>query len=274
MRPIALVAALTLAACAAPPGPGRLPTDLGGFPLPVTNAVETIPPQHPYPLPARDPPARPQSQIERMSTADLVRWALPEHAAETIRAEPVRIWMPEIRLVWFFERPQSPGQPGVCQVFARGVSFRIPNEAGLTYQQHLNPPLEPYQDTEMYRYKVIDPATPETCGGAIPDSRWFEAPSALAVFRAMTLVKAALAEPARVTVTCQDDTPCNGPAVLRTLTPNLIEYIEGEPCPAGVAGQCWRILYDSPTAPASSHQYQVSASPGRIDIRHVMKPPM
>jgi len=270
MRPIALAAALTLAACAAQPKP--LPTDLGGFPS--ANAVETIPPQHPVPLPARAPPSRLQSQVERMSTADLVRWALPEHAAETIRSEPVRIWMPEIRAIWFFERPQSPGEPGVCQVFSRAVSMRIPNEAGLTYQQQLDPPLEPYQVTEMYRYKVMEHATQQTCGGAVPDSRWFEAPSALAVFRAMTLVKAALADPSRFTVTCKDDTPCNGVPLLRTLTPNLIEYLEGVPCAAGVAGQCWRILYDSPTAPASSHQYKVTTSAGRIDIEHVMKPPL
>ena len=272
MRLPALAVALMLTACAAQPGPGQIPTDLGGFPYP--GRVETIPPQHPVALPVRTPPSRLQSQVEKMSTADLVRWALPEHAAETIRAEPVRIWMPEIRAIWFFERPQSPGEPGVCQVFSRAVNFRIPNEAGLTYQQHLDPPLEPYQVTEMYRYKVMEPATAQTCGGAVPDSRWFEAPSALAVFRAMTLVKAAVADPARVTVTCKDDTPCNGVALLRTLKPNLIEYIEGVPCAAGVPGQCWRIIYDSPTAPASSHQYHVTASSGRIDIEHVMKPPM
>jgi len=271
MRLIALAAALTLTACAAQT-PRPIPTDLGGFPYP--GGVETIPPQHPVALPARTPPSRVQSQVEKMSTAELVRWALPEHAAETIRSEPVRIWMPVIRAIWFFERPQSPGEPGVCQVFSRAVSMRIPNEDGLTYQQHLDPPLEPFQVTEMYRYKVMEPATEQTCGGAVPDSRWFEAPSALAVFRAMTLVKAAVADPAHVTVTCKDEAPCNGVALLRTLKPDLIEYLEGKPCAPGVAGQCWQILYDSPTAPASSHQYKVTASAGRIDIEHVMKPPM
>lgn len=296
----ALAAALT--ACATPvsgpPGTGEgyewgtQPTSQ--TPYPPATQVFVIPPTRTVSLPARTPPSIIQSTLEKMPTAEVARWALPDHADRIVRVEFVRVWMPEIRYGGFFERPQASDQRGVCRVFVHGVNFRNYREQELTYQQHLDPPLEPYQVTDQYKYKVLgstltgDAASQAACEAALPYHDWFEAPSDDAVFRAANIVERARVGPSAFRLSCtemvagsgEQVTPtraCDPRAYLEKLTPNLIKRINGAPCEgalAGVAGPCWELTYHDPRAVGTGSEFHVLAAEGRVDLSQVLLPPM
>lgn len=289
MRVIArLTAALTLAACATAPAPAPAPIK------PDPAQVIVIPPARTVALPARTPPAIVQSQLERMPTAEVARWALPEHAERIVRVEFMKVWMPVIRYGGFFERAQAAGAPGVCDVFVHGVNFRPYRESELTYQQHLDPPLEPYQVTDMYRYKVLgstltgDAASDAACKAALPYNDWFEAPSPGAVHLAISTIERAAGWPREYKITCQDQRlaadqqtfenyACNGPAMLEKFTPNLIKRVQGIKCEAefvSTTAPCFEVTFDDPKAPGTHSQYMVKTGAKRIAIQHVLLPPM
>lgn len=297
---IATLAAL-LAGCATavsgPPGvgegyePSTLPTSQ--TPYPPVAQVMVIPPTRTVPLPQRTPPAIVQSRLEAMVDAEAARWALPEHAERIVRVEFARAWLPVIHYGGFFERPSASGAPGVCQVFVHGVNFRPYRENELTYQQHLDPPLEPYQVTDEYRYRVLgsslsgDAATQAACDAATPYLDWFQAPSDQAVFWAVGAVQRAAVYPREYVITCAGERAdaggaveryaCDGPAMLKRFAPHLIKRVQGVPCdPAFVFGStpCFEVTYDSPEAPGTSSQYVVRTGAKRIAIQHVMLPPM
>ncbi|HEX6860803.1 MAG TPA: hypothetical protein VF138_11470 [Caulobacteraceae bacterium] len=285
MRAIVLFAAHSLAACAATPSEAPI--------SPGPAQVMVIPPTRAVPLPPRDPPAIVQSRLEAMPTAEVARWALPEHAERVVRVELMRVWLPIVRYGGFFERPRATDAPGVCQVSVHGVSFRPYRENELTYQQHLDPPLEPFQVTDAYRYKVVSstlggPPAQAACEGAAPYNDWIEGPSAHDLFRAMNTIERAGAYPRDYVITCQDERlkadqqtfetyACDGRALLARLTPGLLERVQGVKCEAAFvsgANPCWQVTFDDPKAPGTHSQYEVTAGARRVAIRHVLLPPM
>lgn len=301
MRFVALLAALALGGCAVapagPPGVGE-GYEPGGptspTPYPPERIDWTMPAWNPTPLPPRNPPAIVQSQLLRMPWADVARWALPEHAARTTRVELTRGWMPEITLGWFFETPVATSYPGVCEVVARGVNFRKYREHELTYQQHLDPPLEPYQVHGRRKFRVLGStldgraATDASCAAAMPYGDWFDAHSAQAVFYAVQHVDRARYRPESFRLTCTEQTfdqqtvthgtrACDARAYLEKLTSNLIKRVENVPCEGPLAsvrpGPCWRITYHDPRAVGSGSEFHVLAGEGVVDIRQELLPP-
>lgn len=284
---VGLTAALALAACATPQ---TVPAPIKPDPA----QVMVIPPTRTVALPARTPPAMIQSQLERMPMAEAARWALPEHAERIVRVEFMKVWLPVITYGGFFERAEGGGAPGVCRIFVHGVNFRQYRENELTYQQHLDPPLEPYQVTDMFRYKVIgstltgDAATQAACEAALPYNDWFDAPSDQAVYLAINTVQRAAAYPREYDITCQDERlaadqqtfepyACNGRAVLEKLTPNLIKRVQGIKCEAAfVSGYtpCWEVTFDDPNAPGTHSQYMVKTGARKIALQRILLPPM
>ena len=302
MRFAALASLALLGACAtAPAGPpgvgegyewGTLPTS--PTPLPPERQMFVTPEPRPVALPARTPPAIVQSELLRMPWAEVARWALPEHAATTTRVELTRGWMPEINLGWFFERPTATQYPGVCQVRARGVNFRKHNENALTYQQHLDPPLEPYQVWDYTKYRVLgstldgSAATDASCAASLPYADWFEAPSGLGVFYALQHIDRAKGWPRDYRLSCTEQTfdqdtvthgarPCDARAYLEKLTPNLIKRIDGVKCEgvltAAPIGPCWKIVYHDPRTPGSSSEFHVLAGQGVVHMNQELLPP-
>lgn len=289
---IALLAALVSGCAATPPpsGPG-LTVQIS---RPPATQVFVIPERRTVPLPPRNPPSIIQSTLERMPTAEVARWALPEHAERIVRVEFVRVWMPEIRYGAFYERAQASDRPGVCRVFVHGVNFRNYREQELTYQQHLDPPLEPYQTTDFHQYKVLgstltgDAATQAACEAALPYKDWFEAPSDDAVFRAANLVERARVGPSALRLTCRETVissepvsptkACDPRAYLEKLTPNLIKRIDGVPCEGevlgGVTGPCWKLTYHDPRSVGTGSEFHVLAAEGRVDLYQQILPPM
>ena len=287
-RALLALAALTLSACATAPVPTSAPL------RPDPAQVLVIPPARTVALPARNPPSIVQSQLERMPTAEVARWALPEHAERIVRVEFMKVWMPVIRYGGFFERPGGGGAPGVCNVFVHGVNFRPYRESEQTYAQHLDPPLEPYQVTDHYRYKVIgstltgDAATEAACAAALPYNDWFEAPSVQGVYLAVNTIQRAAAFPRQYQITCADERyntttqaaepfACNGADMLEKFTPNLIKRVQGIACEAGFAtgyNPCFEVTFDDPKAPGTHSQYVVKTGAKRIAIQHVLLPPM
>lgn len=302
MRGWGLLAALLLAACATPasgpPGvgegyePSRLPTSQ--TPYPPEMQVWATPQPRPAPLPPRNPPAIVQSQLLRMPWAEVARWALPEHAASTVRVELTRGWMPEITLGWFFERPVATSFPGVCQVRARGVNFRKHREAELTYQQHLDPPLEPYQAWDYVKYRVLGStldgaaATNASCAASLPYQDWFEAPSAEGAWRAVQNLDRARGWPRDWRVSCTEQTfdektathgtrACDGRAYLEKLTPNLIKRIDGARCEGPLSGArigpCWKLIFHDPRTPGSGSEFHVLTGDNLIHMSQELLPP-
>jgi len=294
MRFAALLAA-GLSACAATPAPhepGARPTVQISLP---PAQLYVIAPERPLPLPPRDPPAIVQSRLLAMSGPEVARWALPEHAAATTRVELLSGWLPQIHLGWFYERPFATQYPGVCEVRARGVNFRTPGESSLTYQQHLDPPREPYQVQETQRFKVVgstlatQAATGASCGFTPPDKDWFAAPSAYGAFMAMQHIDRARYRPATFALTCAERVreekartlgtrTCDARAYLETLTPNLIKRIDGAPCEGVLAGRgpypCWKITYHDPRSPGTGSEFHVLTTEGVVAMSQVLLPPI
>jgi len=303
MRIALLLAAGLVTACAATPASG--PPGVGeGYEHATQPTVQiSLPPAQIYvisevrftPLPPRDPPAILQSQLVKMPHAQVARWALPEHAATTTRVELLSFWMPEITLGWFYETPVVTQFPGVCEVRARGVNFRKYRESTLTYEQHLDPPLEPYQLHDTRRFRVLGStlqlgaATDASCAATLPYKDWFEAPSAESVWRAVQHVDRARGWPRDFTLTCTEQAydaktnnhgtrPCDAGAYLEKLTPNLIKRIDGVPCEGKLAARthpdpCWRITYHDPRSVGTGSEFHVLATAGVVSLSQELLPP-
>jgi hypothetical protein len=292
---LSLVAAAALSACAAvPPASqqGAQPTVQIALP---PAQLYVIPEVRFTALPPREPPAIVQSRLVKMPYAEVARWALPEHAATTTRVELLSFWMPEITLGWFYETPFVTQFPGVCEVRARGVNFRKHNERTLTYQQHLDPPLEPYQVHDTRRFRVLGStlelgaATSASCAATLPYKDWFEAPSAESVWRAVQHIDRARGWPRDFTLTCTEQfyeektnshgvRPCDARAYLEKLTPNLIKRIEGVPCEGKLAARthpdpCWRLTYHDPRGVGTSSEFHVLATAGIVAMSQELLPP-
>lgn len=248
-------------------------------------------------LPVPDPPSRLQSEIDAMSHASLARWALPRELAREIAAsELIRGHMPRISSSAFYRAPQSAGQAGLCEIRGYAVWLRIPNEASLTYRQHLDPPLQPFQYVPMRRWKVVGSTrdgtrpSPSECAAAHPYGAWWEADSADAAHRAISLIERAQARPRDLRLVCPEmeykearrdfdyrDCP-NAAALLERLTPNLIKRVRAADCTlAASRSGCLGVEYHDPAAPGTHSFYLVTVPdedrPEYIQIVQGMLPP-
>ncbi|CAA9522750.1 MAG: hypothetical protein AVDCRST_MAG91-2288, partial [uncultured Sphingomonadaceae bacterium] len=113
-------------------------------------------PTAPVALPPLQPASRLESEIRSLSTDELARWIFPaEQARQVVRVELLRGHMPRLHAASLFSAPRATQHPGVCEVRGWTVAFRVPNESSLTYQQHLDPPQQPYQYWPLVKWKVI-----------------------------------------------------------------------------------------------------------------------
>jgi hypothetical protein len=172
----------------------------------------------------------------------------------------------------------------------------VPNESGLTYQQHLDPPLQPYLYQPTRRWKVVRSTMasqlqrPPDCAAARPYREWFEAPSAAAVHRAASLVERAQQPGARTRLICQQMRyeearqvfgfpACpDARALLRQLVPALIKRIRPADCTIAPSPRgCIGIEYHDPAAPSSHSIYLVTVPdqdrPDYVQIAQGMLPP-
>lgn len=293
-RLFALLAAAVLAACAtgAPEADPRAAAEAA-----MDQAMREKPAPEPVALTPRDPPTRLQSEIEAMSHAELARWALPPNeAGDIVDSELLRGMMPRPGGIAFYRRPRPTGHPGVCELQGYEVWLRVPNEAGLTYRGHLDPPLQPYQYQPLRRWKLIgstiasERQAPPDCAAARPYGQWFEGPSAEAVHRAARLVERAQRRPGGVRLVCrqmryeearQDFAvpECPNPsAMLERLTPNLIKRVRPADCTLAPSPRgCLGIEYHDPAAPHSHSFYLVTVPdedrPDYVQITQGMLPP-
>ncbi len=286
-----------LAALAACAGPREAADPRMAAEAAIDQAMRTEVPPEPRALPAPQPPTRLQSEIEAMSHAGLARWALPAaEARDVIAAELLRGMTPRVNGIAFHRPPRATAQPGVCEIQGYDVWMRVPNEGSLSYSQHLDPPLQPYQYIPTRRWKVLGSTNasrrrgPPDCAGARPYGAWFEAPSAQVVHRAASLVEQAQQRPDRVRIVCRQMRyeearadfgfpACPDPAaLLERLTPDLIKRIRAadctlEPSPRG----CLGVEYHDPAAPGTHSIYLVTVPdedrPDHIQITQGLLPP-
>jgi len=136
-----------------------------------------LPEASPTPLPPLAPPMRRQSEMERMSHIQLAAWILPaDEAWKIVGHEPLRGITGRLNGVALYAQPQRIPASSLCELPVTSVWLRVPNEAGLSPQEHLNPPLEPYQRTALKRWS---PARSARCPPPVPSTSWFEAPRQL-----------------------------------------------------------------------------------------------
>ena len=261
--------------------------------------MQSAPPQ-PVPLPPLQPGWRIESEIKSLSTQELAQWILPvEQAGQVVRAELIPQGMlPRLGGVGLFTAPRATLYPGLCEVSSWDVWFRVPNENSLTYQQHLDPPQQPYQYTRAVRWKVIGSTRrearsgPPDCAAALPYREWFDCPSAAAVYRAANLFEQAQVRPGSIRLTCTQmryeeakkdfGFPlCPNPrALLEQLTPNLIKRVRPADCtisPEPGERNCTGIEYHDPASPGSHSFYLVTMPDGPrpryVQITQGMLPP-
>ena len=291
-----LFVCLGLAALAACAGP-READPRAAAEAAMDQAMRMPEPPQPVPLPTLDPPTRLQSELEAMSHAERARWALPAaEARDIVASDLLRGMMPRPGGIALYRQPRATAQPGVCELQGYEVWLRVPNENSLTYRQHLDPPLQPFQYQPLRRWKVIGSTDasrrqgPPDCAAARPYGQWFDGPSAAAVHRAAWLVEQAQQRPASLRIVCRQmryeetrqdfATPeCPNPrALLERLTPELINRVRPADCTLAASRRgCIGIEYHDPAAPGSHSFYLVTVPdedrPDYIQITQGMLPP-
>ena len=243
-------------------------------------------------------PVRLQSQIEAMSHAELARWILPAADAQRVISTSLhRNMTGRVGAISLSPAPQRTAMRGLCELRGWTASLRVPNESSLTYQQHLNPPLQPYQYRPTILWKVAwstqaAGGRAEDCAGALPGEAWFEAPSAEAAFRAANVVEQAQQNPGRFRIFCtqwvydekRQDTVfprcSNSAALLRQLSPKLIKRVQRVECTSETGASprgCLMIEYQDPASPGTHSFYGVKfvdePRPRVIQIAQGMMPP-
>jgi hypothetical protein len=286
IRSCVLVSVALLSGCAAPvaqSADGRSAAHQA-----MQEAFGDPPSAEPVLLPPLNPPVRRRSEIEAMPHPDLARWILP--AADAQRVAGVELhrdrWAPRVNAITFTRAPRRTEMPGLCEIGGWAASLRVPNESSLTYQQHLDPPLQPYQYRPFVRWKVgstlAAAGSAADCAAAAGEG--FEAPSAEAAFRAANAVEQAQQRPDRFRIVCtlmqsadvgQEPVfpACPKPTeLLRRLTPNLIKSVQRSECTSatGISPRgCLRIEYHDPHNPGTYSFYAVTvpAEPRLRSIR-------
>ena len=254
------------------------------------------PPPEPVLLPPLSPPTRLDSEIGRMSHAELARWILPAEAGRIVRADLHRGHVPRIGAVSLLTEARPSGRAGLCELRGWTVSLRVPNENALDYRQHLDPPLQPYQYTPLVKWKTagstLAAGPAPDCAAAMASGGWFEAPSAESAHRALSLVERAQARPQGVRISCRlfryDEArqdvvhpPCPDPAaLLRQLRPNLVKRVRPADCTAATGASargCLAVEYDDPASPGTHSFYAVSLADeprlSALEIVQGMLPP-
>ena len=267
-----------------------------------SRAAFTVAPRpEPTPLPALSPATRTNREIERLGSAELARWILPDRAGEIAAAElfPARWGITMAAYLWRAPRPAGPR--GVCQVDGWSVGFQ-PENGSLTPQQSLDPPLRPAWTLPERRFRVagstLDTSETPDCTAGRPFWRWSEAPSAEAIHRAVDLmeqaqVRARRPGPPGFRLGCTrmrideatgatSDRACPDPrAFLQLLTPDLIKRVLEGPCEGDIdaapGGGCVIVEYHDPNAPGTYSVYMVrlagQAIPQSVEIVQGMLPP-
>ena len=241
----------------------------------------------PIALVTRNPPARLQSAVEQLSHLMLAAWILPSDQAWTIVGhELLRGRTGRVHGIALLEAPQGTAFQEVCALRIASIWLRVPNEERLNHEQHLNPPLEPYQYTKLHRFRIDETGS---CAQDVPYSAWFEAPSATAAHRAARIVletaQGILRPRLRCTLLASEEAgaavqpPCPDPRTLvGQLTGNLIRRVRPSDCALGRSKRnCLVIEYPDPAAPDSARLYLVTLPdedrPAAIDIVQTMRPP-
>jgi hypothetical protein len=294
MRTLAVVLVLLVGGCAANPS---APDARRSFERASTAAHQSTPRAEPVPLPPLRPASRLQSELQQMAQAEIARWILPPEAANrVVAAHLVSGHMPRVSAISLYEAPRPAGPPGLCAIAGDDVWLRVPDENSLTYQQHLDPPLQPYQRQPFVRWKVVGSTLadlrhgPPDCGSALPYSDWFEAPSAEALFRAVTTVEQAQRGRFHPRLECRqlryDEAlqdfavpACPNPrALLERFTPDLIVRVRPADCEIAPSPKgCLGVEYHDPAAPRTHSLYVVvlpdEDRPAWIQITQAMLPP-
>jgi hypothetical protein len=294
LRTLALVLLLLGGGCAATP---TAPDPQGAFERASAAAHQSTPRPEPVPLALLRPASRLQSELQQMRQADIAGWILPpEQAVRIVAADLVGGFMPRLSAVALYEAPRPAGPAGICSVAGQDIWLRVPDETSLTYQQHLDPPLQPYMRQPFVRWKVVGSTLadlrrgPPDCGAALPYGDWFDAPSADVLFRAVSTVEQAQTGRTRPRLECRQlryeearqdfATPaCPDPrALLERLTPDLIKRVRPADCEiAASARGCLGVEYHDPAAPRTHSLYVVTVPdedrPAWIQITQAMLPP-
>ena len=231
-----------------------------------------------------------------MAARELASWILPpDEAGAVVASDILTGHMPRATAIVLYRAPAAAGMPGLCSVRGDDVWLRVPDENSLTYAQHLDPPLQPYQRQPFTRWQVAGStlgAGPPACEGLTPGRDWFEASSEGDLFRALNVVERVQRGALRPRIRCQQlayeegregfamPACADGRAMLAKLTPDLIRRVRLGDCehsPALAPG-CLAIEYDDPAAPGSHSLYVVTVPDEEqaawIDITQAMLPPM
>ncbi len=245
----------------------------------------------PVPLPQPTPSTRLQSDLSKASPADIARWALPAAEARAIAAaELLTGFTPRANAIALYEQPRSADYAGLCEVRGYEVWLRVPNENSLTYEQHLDPPLQPYQYRPITRWKVTGSTLggESACAAERPNRDWIPAPSAEVLHRALSFVERAQRGLLRPRLHCRQLRMEEGPgfatpacpdarAVLARLTPDLVRRVRTEECEGAAGARGLAIEYHDPAAPGTHSLYVVSlpeaAPAGSLRITQAMLPP-
>ena len=281
MRSLALAALALLAGCATA---HRIDTPSIPDAASISRPLAEPPP---IALATRNPPTRLQSKVEQLSHVLLAAWILPsDHAWTIVGHELLRGRTGRVHGIALLEAPERTAFPQVCGLQIASIWLRVPNEAPLNHEQHLNPPLEPYQYTKLQRFRIDETGS---CAQEVPYSTWFEAQSAAAAHRAARIVRETaqgiLRPRLRCTLLASGETgaavepPCPGPRrLLGQLTGKLIRRVRPSECAVGRAKRnCLVVEYADPAAPDSTRIYLVTLPdedrPAAIDIVQTMLPP-
>ena len=251
----------------------------------------------PVPLPPLRPATRRDSELPQLLHAELARWTLPPDAARTIVSSALlRGHMPQTSAILLFQGPVATPYPGVCAVDGYEIWLSVQDEAKLTYQEHLNPPLRPSHYRPFRKWKVVGSTSPAQrrapldCAAARPYSAWFEATSGAMLHRTANAVEQAQKGLLKPRLHCQqmryEEAPqgfahfaCPSPrALLEKLTPELINRVRPADCEiASSPTGCIGIEYHDPAAPGTHSLYVVSMPdterPDYIQIVQAMLPP-
>jgi hypothetical protein len=260
-------------------------------------AFRIEPETEPIPLPPLRPATRRDSELAQLRHAELAHWTLPPDAARTIVSSTLlRGHMPRTSAILLYQAPVATPYPGLCAVDGYEILLSVHDEARLTYQEHLDPPMRPSHYRPFRRWKVVGStiaaqrSAPPDCAAARPYSAWFDASSGAMLHRAAGAVEQAQKGLLKPQIHCQQmryeearqgfvHSACPSPrALLEKLTPELIKQArpadcEIAPSPTGCIG----IEYHDPTAPGTHSLYVVSMPnserPDYIRIVQAMLPP-
>lgn len=292
--PVLLASVASLCACVAAPEPA-VEMEASAR-VAIEEAMRTAPAAEPITIGLLTPPTRRETEIRALSHEALARWILPDaEAAQVVRTELRRGRMPQLTGIALYAAPVATAHPGLCAVRGWDAWLRVPNESSLSYEQHLDPPLQPFQYTPALRYRILGSTVaaarmaPPDCAAALLYNDWFEGPSAQAVHRAANLVEQAQQSTRGVRLACQrlrhDETRGLHPvactdaeAVLQRLTPDLIKRVRPADCDVAPSDAgCLGIEYHDPYAPGTHSFYAVTvpneARPRFLQITQGMMPP-